>query len=349
MRIRIWRGLCAILIGLFVYQNRNAVLNVAAVVMYAAVFSWLLAPACTRMESKGLRSSYASAIAVISLFFFVLILLAAFIPYLVDQSVHLFKRLSPMTVGITEKLMQWTKGRQAVNVLLSDAGGLLGFGGLTGKLIRAGITTATQVGRIAFSLILTYYVLQDRKRLVCHLLLLVPVQWRGFLPAAICACRNAMQSYFSGLLKTSVFVTAATCLGLLVLGVEDAVLLSVLMGILEILPYIGPILASVPILLSAMMQGGHTALLTAVLLVIVQQVEGNFITPYFTASTTSVHPLSAILGVFVAGNLFGVWGILTALPVMVLTQSVFVSFKQAVSIKKNRYCSPGQKFCACDD
>ena len=144
------------------------------------------------------------------------------------------------------------------------------------------------------------------------------------------ACKNAMLSYFSGMLKTSVFVGCATCIALLLLGVKDAILLSVFMAIFEVLPYIGPILAAIPILLSAMMQGTQTAVLTVALIIVIQQIEGNVIGPYFTASTTSVHPLTAIHSVFVLGSLMGIWGILIAVPAIVLVKSIYWSWGQNV-------------------
>ena len=85
---------------------------------------------------------------------------------------------------------------------------------------------------------------------------------------------------------------------------------------------------SIPILLSGLLDGGRTALLTLALLVVVQQIEGNFVSPYFTASSTSVHPLAAILAVFISGSLFGIWGILAAVPMLVLMQSIYWSLKQ---------------------
>ena len=142
-------------------------------------------------------------------------------------------------------------------------------------------------------------------------------------------CRNAVMGYLSGVIKTSVFVFAATYLGLLVLGVRDALLLALFMGVFEILPYIGPMLASVPIVLSVLPMGLNTALLTLGLIVLIQQVEGNFVSPYFTASSTSIHPLAALVSVFVLGSLLGFWGILLAVPLVVTARSIFWSLQQA--------------------
>ncbi|MFQ9805424.1 MAG: AI-2E family transporter [Christensenellales bacterium] len=61
-------------------------------------------------------------------------------------------------------------------------------------------------------------------------------------------------SYLSGVLKTSLFVFLATFAGLFALGINDALLLSVFMSVFEVFPYIGPILASIPIALTALGQ-----------------------------------------------------------------------------------------------
>ena len=318
------------LIAFFVYRKWDEVWSVAVVLTYMALFSVILAPICSKMERRGMRPTFAAACAVIGLFILVFVLLAAFIPYLVAQSVQLIKRISPIAAQVLQQLLQWAEGFGGVKVPFTDVGNMLGMvlSVLTRPLLRIGITTAQQIGRIAFSLVLTYYVLCDRKRICCHLLMFVPSQQRAAVISALLACKNAIMGYFCGLMKTSAFVAAATAVGLLIFRVKDAVLLALLMGIFEIFPYIGPILAAVPIVLSAMVQGRETAILVLVMLVGVQQIEGNIITPYFTASATSVHPLLAILGVFVVGNLFGLWGILLGVPMMVLGQSMIWSLRR---------------------
>lgn len=141
-------------------------------------------------------------------------------------------------------------------------------------------------------------------------------------------------SYLSGVLKTSLFVFVATLTGLFLLGINDALLLSVFMGILEVFPYIGPILASIPILLTALGQGFGQAVLALIVVIAVQQIEGNFVTPYFTASSTSIKPLSAFIGVFVLGSLMGLWGVVLAIPLIVMVRSVLWSIRSAVIMMK---------------
>lgn len=319
-----------ILIGFFMYRKWTAVISIATVMVYTIIFSLLLAPVCTRMERRGICRFHAAAYAVAGLFLMMFLLFSAFIPYLAIRATELFKRVSPVAVDITRELKMWVENFAGTRMLFNEFGGLLSatLSSVAGTVFRIGMTAASQIGRMFFSLILAYYVLRDRKKFGSYLLLIIPLSWRKEVIASLLACRSAMMSYFSGMLKTSVFVATTTGLGLLSLGVQDAFLLALLMGVFEVFPYVGPVLASIPILLSALMQGGKTAILVLVMLVLVQQIEGSFITPYFTASSTSVHPLAAVFGVFAAGSLLGIWGILLAIPIAVLVQSVFGSAGQ---------------------
>ena len=316
--------------GYMVYQKRVEVIGIIAVLAYATVFSLLLSPVCTKLEKSGLSPALAAGGTVVGFFLIIFLLIAAIIPYLLMQSEYMIERISPAASGLMAWLMQWKERMGMIQTAFLDSGDTLGvmLSSVMGLLVRMGMSTAKQVGRIAFSLVLTYYVLCERRRIGSHLLLFVPLRWRNAVLYMLHACKNAMLGYLSGLLKTSAFVAAATYGGLFLLGVQDAFLLALIMGILEVLPYIGPLLAAVPILLSAMMQGAETALLTLLMLIVVQQIEGNFVSPYFTASSTSVHPLASILAVFVMGSLLGIWGILIAVPLLVLCQSAVHSISR---------------------
>jgi len=138
-------------------------------------------------------------------------------------------------------------------------------------------------------------------------------------------CKNAVMGYLNAVVKSSAFVAVITYPVLNILGVPNSLFLALLMGIFEVLPYIGPVIASVPILLSCLPLGTNTAVVVFILLIAIQQIEGNLITPYLTASSTSVHPLTVLIGVFVFGKLFGFIGILLAVPVIIVFRSVIWS------------------------
>ena len=314
-----------------IYLKREALLQIVTVFIFAAAFTLMLLPLCAALERRGMGAPMAALCAVGALLALVLLLVSAFIPYLASHTIALIRSVTP-----------------TLNALLRQSGALLEQFGLqgaqrsgltemiaasvsqmTGALARASVSFAAQAGQIVFSLVIAYYLLRERQIIGNHLLLCIPLAWRTAFLSALRGCKNAVLSYLSGVLKTSLFVGGATLLGLLLLGIRDALLLSIFMGVLEVLPYIGPVLAAVPIVLTALSQGVSRALLALALVVLVQQVESSFISPYFTASSTSIHPLAALVSVFSLGCLMGVWGILLAVPLVVTARSVLWSVRQA--------------------
>lgn len=313
------------------YQKKEALFRILVVFAFAGVFVLLLLPLCALLERKGLSVSQAALCSVAALLAIVLLLVSSFIPYLAVHSIDLIRRLTPTLNGL---LRDGGRALRQFGLTGIQDGNLMDMlartmSSVTSRLAKGSVAFATQAGQFVFALVIAYYVLRERDLLAGHLLLCIPLSWRRAFLCGIRGCKNALLSYLSGVLKTSLFVGSATFAGLVLLGVRDALLLSLFMAVLEILPYIGPILASVPILLSAFSQGPTRALLALVIVVLVQQAEGNFISPHFTASSTSIHPLAALVSVFVLGSLMGMWGILLAIPLVVTARSIFWSVQQA--------------------
>lgn len=320
------------------WRWRAVLMQIAMVFVLAAGFTLLLSPLCTALEKRGVRPALASALSLGALVLTLLLAVAAFVPYLVTHSAALVSRITPTLSALLE---QGSSLMSRFGLHLDSAGDvtrLLGsaLSGATAWLARGGMAFAAQAGRAAFALVLAYYLLCERRAIVNHLLLFLPLAWRTPFLQAMRGCGNAVLGYLSGVAKTSLFVGGATFLGLALLGVRDALLLALFMGLFEVLPYIGPVLASIPILLSTLPQGLYPSLLALALVIAVQQVEGSFVSPYFTASSTSIHPLSALVSVFVLGSLFGLWGVLLAVPLVVTARSLLWSLGSAANPKTGR-------------
>lgn len=320
------------------WRWRAVLMQIVMVFVLAAGFTLLLSPLCTALEKRGIRPALAAALSLGALVLALLLAVAAFVPYLVAHSAAVVGRITPTLSALLE---QGTTLLSRFGLRMDSPGDVTrvlasALSGATARLARGSMAFAAQAGRATFALVLAYYLLGERRTIVCHLLLCLPLSWRIPFLQAMRGCGNAVLSYLSGVAKTSLFVGGATFLGLALLGVRDALLLALFMGVLEVLPYIGPVLASIPILLSTLPQGLYPSLLALALVIAVQQVEGSFVSPYFTASSTSIHPLSALVSVFVLGSLFGLWGVLLAVPLVVTARSLLWSLAGAANPQPGR-------------
>ena len=311
-----------------VFKYADVFANIAAIFVYVSLFLLVLTPLCRRFENTGLSPSSAAALTVASVFVCLSVILIFVLPYLVIHTVRMISQCLPVlqnTAGQME--MKTLQSGYAALTLKEMASSFISYAAKAASIVvRGSLSAAAETGRVFFSLVIAYYALRERSILSYHLQLLMPIGIRSYMVLTLNAGRNAVMGYFSGQLKTCLFVGSATCVSLLFLNIPDAVILGILMGILEIIPYMGPFIGAIPILLSAIPMGIGKTLLTAALIFLIQQTESSFVGPYFTASSTAVHPITALLSVYVLGSLFGLWGILLAVPCIIMLQSVSWAF-----------------------
>ncbi len=244
-----------------------------------------------------------------------------FVPQLVSETRHLVERfpayldmlnVSPEDAllgsgggSITDSLMQFSDVLKASSSgLLSAATGI--FGGL-----------------MSFALIVVlsfYFAVQDHG-LDDFLRMVTPIKNQEYVLNLWKRAQHKMGRWLQGQLILSLIVGVLVYLGLLVLGVPYALLLGIAAGILELIPVFGSLLAAVPAVAVAFMDGGTSvALLTIALYAVVNQLEGNVIAPLVVQKVLGISPLVVILAIIVGANLGGFLGILIAVPVAAAIQ-----------------------------
>lgn len=319
-------------IGLFflLYQKYHAIAGILSVFAYAVLFLLILSPLCSVFEKKGIPASISALLSLVSAVLIILMLFSILFPYLIQQTSILLKRIVPVTLDIVQHAVSllnqadlYQQQEQSFQQLFARI-----IPGFSSFAARESLAAATYAGRIVFAFILAFYLLRDREMFVRYFLLCFPLRIRMPILQAALGCKNALLSHLCGVLKTGLFVSALMYVGLLFFRIENALLLALFMGILEVIPYFGPILGSVPIVLSVLPYGIKTTGLVLVFVVVVQQIENSFAGPYFTSTSTSVHPFYALVSVFVFGSLFGIWGIILAIPTLVSLRSLFWSYQK---------------------
>ena len=127
---------------------------------------------------------------------------------------------------------------------------------------------------------------------------------------------------------------ALAAVGLALIGLRSALVLGVIVGVLNMIPYFGPVLGGIPAVLMALTQGGlRQALFTAALLFGVQQVDNLLISPRIMGSVTGLHPAVVLLAITLGGSLSGLGGMLLAIPCVLVARSLLRT--QAASVPVN--------------
>lgn len=126
-----------------------------------------------------------------------------------------------------------------------------------------------------------------------------------------------MQKYLYGLLTVMAILAFLNSVGLLIIGIKYAVFWGVLAALLSIIPYIGTTLGGTLPFLYAVATAGNwwQPLAVVALYATIQQLEGNIITPKVVGSSVAINPLVALLAIIVGGFVWGVVGIILAIPI----------------------------------
>jgi predicted PurR-regulated permease PerM len=253
----------------------------------------------------------------------IILLLVGFIGWLVGQLVAAqLGQLWQALPTATSKARQWLEG-SPLGQVISQAAASLGhtqqsLAGIAG----AATSTLGALIDLVVILFLGLYMAADPELYQRGLLRLVPRRGRAAVDEALKAAGQALRRWLMGQLVAMLLVGLTTGVGLALLGVPLAISLGLVAGVLEFIPYIGPIIAAIPAILIGFSEGPQQALLVAVLYLVVHQLEGNVIMPIVQRWAVSLPPALGILAVVVFGLLFGVLGVLFATPLMVVAMMV---------------------------
>ena len=150
------------------------------------------------------------------------------------------------------------------------------------------------------------------------LVMLVPEPRRALVDEALCDSGRALTLWLRGQLITMTAVGILTGIGLWLIGIPSALTLGLLAGLLDFVPFVGPIAASIPALLIAFNISSETALWTLALYVVVQQVEGNLLNPLVQRYEVGIPPAVLLFALIASGVLFGWPGVAFGAPLAIV-------------------------------
>ena len=171
--------------------------------------------------------------------------------------------------------------------------------------------------------IVVYYFLADRKKINQKIYKFIPLNKRGIIRKIVKECNGLLGSYLLGQILLCVIISVITFFILLFLKVKFILGLSLLNGIMNIIPYFGPIFGAVPIIIVAFLDSVNKGIWVSILLLLLQQIEGNILSPKITGESTDIHPLVVIIILLIGEKLGGFTGMILAVPIGVIIKVIY--------------------------
>lgn len=143
-----------------------------------------------------------------------------------------------------------------------------------------------------------------------------------------------MSAWFWGELALMTIVGAMTFVGLFILGIKYPLSLAVIAGLLEVVPNLGPVIATIPAFLIAITQSYLAGISVIALYFIVQQLENNVIVPLIMKKAVGLNPIITLIALIVGGKIGGILGVILAIPATLFLETILIEILKTSSFSK---------------
>lgn len=189
---------------------------------------------------------------------------------------------------------------------------------------------ATTVGMLVFNTVLYLivgpllgiYILNYTDKIKTTFIKIIPKRFKNQTTIILERINKVAGRYVRGQILVSLIVGILCTIVLLVLKVDFAILLGSIAGLLNMIPLLGPIIGAIPAALTALFISPLKALLVILLFIAVQQIDNYIISPNIMKYQVGVHPGIIIFSLMAGGALFGIWGLLIAVPTVAILQEI---------------------------
>ncbi|QGG46717.1 AI-2E family transporter [Heliorestis convoluta] len=288
----------------------------------AITIAYLFHPVVDWLECKGLPRSL-SILSIFALFFGTIAAIITFgMPKVIEELIHFSEQLpgyiqdvDRLLVRIQESMVQagFPPGLQQVwgdtlleieeNLLTAVRNFLDGFFDLLAHSLE-----------IVLIPVMAYYFLRDWEKIGNSLSRITPRRIRKDVHFLAAETDRVLKAVVRGHLFIALIVGALTAIGMWAIGMKYSLMIGIIAGVADLIPYFGPIIGTIPVVILGLLQSPQTALWAVVVMFIIQQIESNLISPKVLGDSVGLHPLLVIFALLAGGHLFGLLGLLLAIP-----------------------------------
>ena len=170
--------------------------------------------------------------------------------------------------------------------------------------------------------VMLFYMLKDGSRLIPSIQKWLSPHHAKEVNELLGKMNATLSSYISGQMIECLFVGVFTSIGYVIIGQPLAIVLGIVAGLTNIIPYIGPYIGIAPALFVALTMAPNKIIWVIVVVIVVQQIDGNIVYPNIIGKTLQIHPLTIIMRLLAAGNIAGIGGMILCIPFYAVIKTV---------------------------
>jgi predicted PurR-regulated permease PerM len=349
-QLRFWLvGLVVALVA--IYLLRTILLPFVA----GMAIAYFLDPACDRLERWKLSRTAATAVVTLIFALLVVIALLIIVPLLVDQFAQFITALPDLLNRAHDKLLPYYTTLQhrfdlpdltELAALARDRMGsaLVFIGQGVGNVARGGVAFANLLSLVFITPVVTFYLLRDWDRIVARVDALLPRHHAAVIRAQARNVDRTLAGFARGQATVCLVLAAYYATALALVGLPFGLVVGIAAGLLTFIPYLGAASGLVIGLGIAFVNfdGWSGPISVAIVFIIGQLIEGNFLTPKLVGDRVGLHPVWIIFALLAGGALFGFLGLLLAVPAAAAI-GVLVRFAIARYLESPVYLGPARQ------
>lgn len=226
------------------------------------------------------------------------------------------------------------EAEEAIQELSGKLGSLVQS--ITAKVIESITKAGNQVVNFTMAMVIAFYLLKDKAGFIS----LTNRLFKIILPNRILKSGeqlwrdvdHVLSGYIRGQLTDSLIMGILIGISVAIIGIDFPIIIGIIAGIANIIPYFGPIIGMIPAALMGLISDNPMKALYAVItLLILQQIDGAIIAPKIVGESVDVHPVAIVVALAVGGSLFGILGMLLAVPAAALLKLLLVRYMDSKS------------------
>lgn len=169
---------------------------------------------------------------------------------------------------------------------------------------------------LVFGLIIGFYMLYDFHSVKAHIKTIIPIKYRATSISLLKRIDHTLRKYIQGTLMIMALLFILQSVSLTLVGIKAPLVFALFCAITNIIPYIGPWIGAVPVVIVGFTTGPITGILSIVAVVFAQSVENYFLQPVVMGKTMKLHPVTVMVGLLIFEYYFGIIGMILATPII---------------------------------
>ncbi len=331
---RIWFLVGTLILIIVLFYLLNFLKPVITPFVYALAIVYILKPIVDFFQDKGIPRIFAVILAYLLFIFIVSLFLIYIIPIIIDQFRGLISSIPTYIELIEKKALLYLKEIGKMHLpfdlkkLLADLLDRLKEPGLAffGRIPGYTANVVSSFFNIVIAPILAFYILKDYEQIRLNIRNLIPMRYREEVTTGITKIDEVISNYLKGQIFVALIVGFLMTIGLYILGIDYALIIGMIGGIANIVPYLGPIIGAIPAIIIAFFEKPILALWVIIVMIIIQQVDSFLISPNIMKKQMDLHPALIVFALMVGGIIWGILGMLLAIPITAAGKAVMMYY-----------------------